>query len=411
MAIDSESIKKLGWKGVVSAVLKGAVFIFPGVVLFVDHYASALLVLGLAGAVLLVRKCDVAHVDRSVWIMAAAMASMFFASVVQWAITDRPLLEFAGWERAARYLLFLPLFFVFRKLGLSDRFFLHSALWGMLFVGAYAVMSFLASGERVEGAHSESAFGNISLLFGCLCFLGIKRFKRRRVLVLLACIAGISGLVASALSGTRGGWLAAPFLLIIVLNYLLSGFARWKRILSFCLLLALLVGAGASLPIVRARVAVAQRHYRQYLSGEKTDTSVGVRIEMWKKAWGQFKEHPILGNGHNSFEFERIAYTKKKIPYVRKTFYQSHNLYLSEMARGGVVGLAALLFLFGYPLYWFGARAKNSPLASACGVAVVVAYLVFGLTDDTFARALFISLYVTMMAWSMTLVSSNSEKE
>ena len=85
-----------------------------------------------------------------------------------------------------------------------------------LFVALYQSQYF---GIRAHGGINAILFGDISLLLGFMSVISYSYFRKFRFGVILPLIGLISGIGASFLSQSRGGWIAIPFLLIVILAY------------------------------------------------------------------------------------------------------------------------------------------------------------------------------------------------
>ena len=172
----------------------------------------------------------------------------------------------------------------------------------------------------------------------------------------------------------------------LVLTYLYSG----KKKVFF---LALgLVAAGGLLaylfiPIVHDRVNVGITDILQYTEG-KRETSMGWRFLMWKGAFSMFLSNPVFGIGTGDYVVTMHRYIASgAYPESLLQFNQPHNMYLFSMATTGLVGLAALLYIFvsvfrfSFPL---GNISQDRRQLTFLALAVTVHYLVAGLTDSLF---------------------------
>ena len=77
-----------------------------------------------------------------------------------------------------------------------------------------------------------------------------------------------------------------------------------------------------------------------YIFGIK---SIKDRIFMWDTSWRIFREHPIIGNGLNTFFVKFREYRTDEFRGQKGSY--AHNCYLQMAADIGVVGLAAFLWL------------------------------------------------------------------
>ena len=69
------------------------------------------------------------------------------------------------------------------------------------------------------------------------------------------------------------------------------------------------------------------------------------RMKYWEIAWDTFKDNPFFGVGYNQLTFILKTYSAQGIIHNPS---HAHNLYLQELAEGGVIGLLIMIFLIGY---------------------------------------------------------------
>lgn len=137
---------------------------------------------------------------------------------------------------------------------------------------------------------------------------------------------------------------------------------------------------------------------------------VSERFEMWQAAWMIFKAHPILGAGTGAFKDLAWSYADRgAIPLVAADYDHPHNDYLNVLYGGGILGLAAFLLLLGWPGYIYVNVLRKSLVLEAkaaafCGVMMISAILIYGLTESMFVHSLVLSWYVIMTALFSSLI-------
>ncbi len=263
---------------------------------------------------------------------------------------------------------------------------------GSLAAGAWAfwqrVIEHTARANGHEPLHAI-LFGNLGLLLGLLCLAGLSwSFARRErwpwSLLLIA--GGLAGLVTSALSGSRGGWIGLPLAIWV----LYRGHGRrlplsW-RVTLVAALMALL-GSLYALPQtgVAKRVDNAIIGVRQYVAGDDEMTSVSARLDMWRGSSELIFERPLLGWGASGYQAamrERGAEGEQDPSLGR--FWHAHNDVLDAWVKRGLPGLLALLALYFTPLWLFargvGAGSGERRALAVAGTLVPVAFIDFGLT-------------------------------
>ena len=230
-------------------------------------------------------------------------------------------------------------------------------------------------------------FSNLNAvgLYAALSFLFFGMVKSNRALrIFLAVFLGFA-VFSILFSLSRTAWFGL-FAAGIVLSYLLARTKRW-----FLLALATMI-AGCLLAyqfsaIVQSRVNSIFSDIALYTRGE-TFSNVGDRFVMWKAAFSMFLSNPLMGVGTGDYMATMREYVAAgTVPERILGFNQPHNMYLFALATNGLLGLAALLFLFSRVLV------LSLPLREAqpgqkqfrfLAVAVAVHYLVAGLTDSLF---------------------------
>jgi tetratricopeptide (TPR) repeat protein len=102
--------------------------------------------------------------------------------------------------------------------------------------------------------------------------------------------------------------------------------------------------------------------------------SGSYRVDLWKSAWRDYREHPVLGSGAGSYEQHWL----EDRPFEHKV-RDAHSLYLEVLAELGPLGLALLLLAVGAPVV-AAVIARKHPLVSAA-FAAYAAFLVHAAVD------------------------------
>ena len=256
--------------------------------------------------------------------------------------------------------------------------------------GIAAVQHFGYGAERAEGFTRHSiTFGDLSLALGLMALCGLDELRKSRM-ALLPVAALLFGVMASVLSGSRGGWLALPLALLPLLRH--SRLLYGKLAMYGGALAAALFGMGCVLPSSGAaqRLGLAVTEAQRYFSLGDATTSVGIRFELWKASWLMFGDNPWLGAGRRGFDAALQALAKQgrlqESPAL--TFSSSHNDMLFFLATGGLIDFGLLLLIYGAPLALFVATLRRADrqnhAAALAGVMLVSCFIVFGLTDVMF---------------------------
>lgn len=169
-------------------------------------------------------------------------------------------------------------------------------------------------------------------------------------------------------------------LVVIPVLFLLFAFKRigWKGTVGA--LLALIVLAGAAWPFskyLRIRISTIAEEMQTY--GETgAETSIGLRLEFWKKSLRFVADAPVIGHGTGTIreQFRRAATDETSASALIAA--NPHNQTLAVAIQLGLVGTAALFAMWIAHLLLF----RGNGLAAWVGLAVVVQNIVGSLFNS-----------------------------
>lgn len=303
-------------------------------------------------------------------------------------------------DQASRFALAIPVFLMLVIYPPKTRWIVWGIIIGSIVSGASALLQwFLFDRPRgFSGLNSNWWLkgympiqnGNMAMTFASLSLcIALYFLSRDRLVAFFAFMASIAGLMASMYSQSRGGWMVLPITLIFL-------YLTYRKTLSFktkiiSILVACLCLTGlATTPQVQSRVEVAIKNIESYSQGSKY-TSVGIRLELWKSAWLNFKQQPILGVG----EKERRILNKHwgEIGLVDKKTANypthAHNQYLDDLSVRGILGIASLLAIFIVPLIllWrIPITHEYGQLTRQLGTVHIVAFMIYSLSQAMFSH-------------------------
>lgn len=276
---------------------------------------------------------------------------------------------------------------------------------------------------RVPEVIDPIIFGGLSLLLGLLCLAALPA-ARSGPMRLLFGAGACAGLLASALSGTRGAWIALPVGLVVLdrCQWQYLG-ARWRW--------SALAGV---LAIVVALVAWPDTHVRDrigdaYTAIARTLTEDGgggsgfwFRPTLYATVTGEIiPASPWVGHGPVALRDELRplaeqpgASSNLKRLADRPEATQTHNDVLQSLVWGGALGVAVLSVVYLWPLAFFlralrrTSHRLNRALATM-GILVPCLYGVFGLSYSYFAFPISALSYIALVmlaAWTLRAQSS-----
>lgn len=295
---------------------------------------------------------------------------------------------------------------------------------GVLLVGGIAAYEHFWLGRwRPDNGMNAIPFGNLALLIGTLCLVPLVFLRRplgRRFPVLqrgVLVLAVLAGLLASVLSGTRGGWVVFPALALLVCGAAFVVMPRgWIIALVAMLVAALLAMMFMPRASVSARVGQGVESLQEYAQGD-TGSSLGVRLEMWRAGWQLIQEKPLFGWGEGRLEARRDQWVAEGRfnPGISR-YDQLHSDVVDALARRGVAGLLSLLALYLVPLVFFwrywqqGSKTGNreAQAFALCGALIVVAFMGFGMSQSMLRDARGLSGFLGLLVGCWCLLKQAS---
>jgi len=324
----------------------------------------------------------------------------------------------------------IPIYILFKRYPVDE-----AALWvgvslGAIIAAIVAILEvlFSAGNIRAGGSTNPIMFGDIALVMGFISLAGMGWFfKFNKAFLLIPIVASVSGILASILSLSRGGWLAIPVVLLLTFCFVMKRL-NFKQMLTLLTIFIVITGSVIYAPGLGIKDKVFNRvdqtmvRISGYLESTSIDdpirsTSVGQRLEMWKTAWLIFKEHPLFGVGWGSYNDQARQYVDKKIviPLVAE-YPHPHSQYFSALAKGGIVGIISVAVLFGISarIYFKGLVSPVSSQKliriSQAGLIFILSFSIFGLTEAVLERSriiIFFSFYLSVIMAFFTQAEKN----
>jgi len=269
--------------------------------------------------------------------------------------------------------------------------------------------------------YTTVGFSNILLLLSILALFSLgwqlTRFKRtEQFFKVITFVIGIFGVI---IANTRSSWLAMPFFIVIGLILISRSVSGWRLMLAGGIAVAIAVGAFFANPSLVGRANLAVKEYVDCRTTTPiADTSVCIRIQLWRASWYMFKANPLLANAGTAGFTEKLAELQKKgivSELTSKEFGEPHNDFFFALANYGLMGLLAFLLMYCVPAFMFACRLRTHfpqeiRVAAAMGLAVCLGFVAFGLTEVMFRSMRMLSFYAVLVAWLLTLSQVPSQK-
>lgn len=244
-----------------------------------------------------------------------------------------------------------------------------------------------------------------SALVGFLCLFLVRR-DDARYLTALKIIGWLTGLGISFSTGSRTGWLMMP---ILTLLWIIST-GRLRRPGEVALsigavaLAMLAIYAGSS--FVQERVDQIAVDISAYLAGKDLDSSVGLRLSLFRTAWAAFLDRPLAGWGFVTLPTPELLPSTAALWTDALRFAYVHNgthsEWLQPMMRMGILGLIARVAQYLVPLAIFIRIAASGQgqqrVAGYLGLVVVIGYLTASFTSEVSNLVYLSTFYAVMIA-------------
>lgn len=269
-----------------------------------------------------------------------------------------------------------------------------------------------------------NTLGSQSLILGIICLLMINKNHPLAKNVFML-IGSVTGIYLSIHAGSRGGWLALPFILIAWSSIQIKKRFTCNLNNLFKLMLMVFLGvtvltltliALAKLPMIRIRIDLGYLDILKLLNGD-FNTSIGTRIAMWIISFKYLI--PIAGlSGLGEADVKNLLTTLPIDPIqFREAIYHlsntgPHSDFLAKLLSMGYIGGLAYVLTVLTPLLVFMKSIFNTNLrqrnAGRIGLYYVIGIIVCGLSNEMLSLKYLCSFYGLMIACLMAEVLNNN---
>jgi O-antigen ligase len=219
-------------------------------------------------------------------------------------------------------------------------------------------------------------------------------------------LAFVAAIAVSIATGSRSGWVMIPLLVSLWLIGLRGAKSTRQMLLTVLVVSVACFALYWGSDVVHERIAKGLQDVAEYFSGGDKDTSLGIRISLFRANWILFLKNPLYGWGFQGVPALASIpeITAFLTPKAQGFFVHSggHNELMQSMMRMGILGLASRLLLFGVPLVVF-MQAVRSPVARRrtagyLGLIVVIGYLTASASMEVFNLIYAASFYGLLVA-------------
>ena len=294
---------------------------------------------------------------------------------------------------------------------------------GALLGGLYASYQSLVllTGRATGNMPHPIIFGDLAVVLSCMALFGVLYFEKAqrngwlRTYLLLGTLMGVW---ASLLSGTKGGWLSIVMFLFIFAWRLTAGKRagwRWAWVIG---IFAILTSGVLLAPkdLVWHRLAGMWQHALNWFqTGEVTDWSVSIRLELWSYAWQLFAERPLLGwSGGDALAKLADHLRPFNVPPGVAPVFENDLLHYATVS--GLMGVTSVVALYAGVLSGFWKLQRESagkPHAAFAlmGMLLVLLIFEFGLTVNALGRSPFRYFFCDMTVILLGLILMARQEE
>ena len=315
-------------------------------------------------------------------------------------------------EKYSLFPLFIPMYLLLKKYQVETG---KVYLFGV-FVSAFAMFgqayyqTFVLGWDRAVGAYNSLILGDVSMLVAVIMICALFTVSKNCYHYFLGIPAISIALSASIMSGTRGAWILLP-VIVVWLLWEKRKSLRPVHLISIVIIFSLSVLASYSIPPVKNRVDSAINQYQEYTQSATKVSSIQVRFELWRDSITIWKEHPVIGTGVGDYDFDRLQLFNDGKSNLEWMSGHAHNIYFDALAISGLVGLFALLiFVLLIPFLTFRSfwKKEHDPwirFYALSGMATIIAFAVFGLTESWFSRNSFVRTYLMSILVFMSSIA------
>ncbi|MDB4026942.1 O-antigen ligase family protein [Candidatus Thioglobus sp.] len=339
----------------------------------------------------------------------------YFTAVCLSVLFSGQMAELAHYIPRDFYFLFAPFIaLALYKAEINRNYLIVGAKISLLVVGGIIIYF---GGGRNTGVMNAGVFGNLSvMLFFIVLTFSFSQHEALKHKV-FSFIALLSGIVAIVGSGTRGAWLSFFLLLGVYLYFVFKQqnklFMRSKIIIVLIILsIVTLTSFNQS---IKYRSQSAYTQIDNWLSGDINPSSVGLRLNMYKKAINNIEDVPFSGYGLRTSNINLFQNDSSSMGVISVRFNHLHNAFLTNYYNGGIFLLGALLFILFVPMIIFlnaNSQNRENPVFIA-GVLLTVGYASIGMVNillgDTYMNGFytfFLAIFMVLYAQSIKISST-----
>lgn len=291
-------------------------------------------------------------------------------------------------DQPSRIVLAIPIFLLLLRYPPKFNWLINSMVIGSYISGLSAIICSYYYHQNRAFTNDNTIFflkgfmpiqsGNMAMTLGIISLvITIYHLKNREHLLFIISLFGsIFGIFASILSGSRGGWIFTP---IAIIYMIISNrkYINKKIAISFSVLIILFSVSIINTSIFKEKYNQTINNLVQFNKGD-SNTSLGIRFELWKSAIYTIPYNPIIGSGFEKRTELTTQFMKQGKVNLPISFanWHSHNQYLEALSVRGIIGFLGLIGILLMPLFIFRNNKDNDShqlsLINQCGIVSII---------------------------------------
>lgn len=265
-------------------------------------------------------------------------------------------------------------------------------------VGLNAILPRLTN----QTPHPNIVAGVLEIVLPFAVLLTLELLKRRLWLAAMAGICTVLIVSGLMLTTSRGAWLAIGTVLscLVVVRLVWMLLRRTPLAVRRPLLL------DSCLALFLALVVLGKFHFGNLLDPLGMDGDVRSRFELYRQTWELVQEYPFTGAGLGVFPLVFSAY----VLLVDAPFYaHAHNVFLAIWIEQGILGIAALVWLWIEFARWSWGNRKTWNWLTTAGFVAACIWLLHGLVDNPIYGSRALPLLFAPFAFALASVEYDSQ--
>ncbi len=336
----------------------------------------------------------------------------FSIMVLSVALSSEPTVEWTHLSRKIQFLLAPFVALMFYHIDVSIKKVISSIKIGTLIAGAIVVVEYIWGVDgRLSGMFNPNSFADMLSIMLLVVMVSIVKESKKEYLWSL--VAVLLATVAIVLSGAKGSMLSFLLMLPLVgyMLYITSTNHRMRILVVLVSTISVFAFTSISLTNLEDRVGDITKNIDRWESDIGVDSSVGIRLEMYRSGLWAFSHSPWVGYGYREANLVASRYATVGAEKRVAHYTHLHNEVLTNMVSAGAIGLVALLLLYLLPLREFivNLRERRELQESMIGVILIVGYLLLGMTHGMLEWEYENSFFVYFLALVMVSGAKSNE--